>query len=255
MCLQTYLRCGERQSPGLIQRLLCQCDVLNVFRRYAVRVTAAGENKQQQTIALKRAAEMRPLPADGFSLPFGRGFEVALIPEAFCSGGWLLLLNDRFASPLTRRCGCMEGLGGTAGKVLCYKQQAHGHDALFLRHGTKPIPCHFQVRPRFAAPSPCSSPKDETDKHSSLPNPPSSQCTGADLRQDQIALHILGVMDRIWRDAGLEMEMSLYRVLCTGYEEGLIQATILKNKLKPRSFASLLGCKKESRKQLLLIIL
>jgi len=46
---------------------------------------------------------------------------------------------------------------------------------------------------------------------------------GSDLRQDQITLHILGILDRIWKGAGLEMSMSLYNVVSTGWNEGLIQ--------------------------------
>jgi len=139
--LEVYLRYGERAKPGLIQRLLGQRDVLNVFRRYAALAASSadrGGSKQDQSHALKRAAEMVPLPEEGFSLPFGTGFEVTgVLPEKFfvTSSKHLVLMLS------------------------------------FLDASRKPFRSIFKCG------------------------------EGADLRQDQIALHILGVMDRIWRKA------------------------------------------------------
>ncbi|RLN71370.1 hypothetical protein BBJ28_00019094 [Nothophytophthora sp. Chile5] len=47
--------------------------------------------------------------------------------------------------------------------------------------------------------------------------------SGDDLRQDQLVLQILRVMDDLWREAGLELCLSPYACISTGDEIGLIE--------------------------------
>ena len=46
---------------------------------------------------------------------------------------------------------------------------------------------------------------------------------GSDLRQDQLILQLLAVLDRLWTADGLELPLSLYKVVSTGPKEGLIE--------------------------------
>jgi hypothetical protein len=47
--------------------------------------------------------------------------------------------------------------------------------------------------------------------------------SGDDLRQDQLVLQILRVMDDLWREAGLDLCLSPYACISTGHEIGLIE--------------------------------
>lgn len=45
---------------------------------------------------------------------------------------------------------------------------------------------------------------------------------GDDLRQDALTLQLLSTMDRVWKEAGLDLQMSVYGVVATGLDEGFI---------------------------------
>lgn len=47
--------------------------------------------------------------------------------------------------------------------------------------------------------------------------------SGDDLRQDQLTLQLLRTMDRLWKTEGLDLRLSLYSVVSTGNERGMIQ--------------------------------
>ena len=46
---------------------------------------------------------------------------------------------------------------------------------------------------------------------------------GDDLRQDQLTLQILGIMDRLWKEQGLNLDMNAYRCISTGDELGMLE--------------------------------
>jgi len=50
--------------------------------------------------------------------------------------------------------------------------------------------------------------------------------SGDDLRQDMLTLQILKIMDNIWKQAGLDLQLSCYGCLATGNEVGFIQVVL-----------------------------
>ena len=46
---------------------------------------------------------------------------------------------------------------------------------------------------------------------------------GDDLRQDQLTLQILDLMDRLWKEEGLDLHMSAYKCISTGNEIGMLE--------------------------------
>ena len=46
---------------------------------------------------------------------------------------------------------------------------------------------------------------------------------GDDLRQDQLTLQLMRIMDRLWKNAGEDLDMSLYHVVPTGDETGFLE--------------------------------
>jgi phosphatidylinositol kinase/protein kinase (PI-3 family) len=46
---------------------------------------------------------------------------------------------------------------------------------------------------------------------------------GDDLRQDQLTLQILRLMDSMWKEAGMDLGMNAYRCVSTGDEVGMLQ--------------------------------
>lgn len=46
---------------------------------------------------------------------------------------------------------------------------------------------------------------------------------GDDLRQDQLTLQILALMDRLWKQEGLDLHMSAYKCISTGNEIGMLE--------------------------------
>ena len=46
---------------------------------------------------------------------------------------------------------------------------------------------------------------------------------GDDLRMDMVTLQLFQAMQTIWFDNGLQVKMSLYKVLCTGYMQGMLE--------------------------------
>ena len=46
---------------------------------------------------------------------------------------------------------------------------------------------------------------------------------GDDLRQDNLVLQLMKIMDRLWMQNGLNMEMVLYNVIETGHMVGYIE--------------------------------
>eukprot|EP01129_Flabellula_baltica_P007522 TRINITY_DN2937_c0_g1_i3.p1 TRINITY_DN2937_c0_g1~~TRINITY_DN2937_c0_g1_i3.p1 ORF type:complete len:1179 (-),score=257.23 TRINITY_DN2937_c0_g1_i3:21-3557(-) len=51
--------------------------------------------------------------------------------------------------------------------------------------------------------------------------------SGDDLRQDILTMQMFGIMDKLWKDEGLDLGMNLYKVVATGYNVGMIQ--VVKN--------------------------
>jgi phosphatidylinositol 3-kinase len=46
---------------------------------------------------------------------------------------------------------------------------------------------------------------------------------GDDLRQDQLVLQMIGLMDRLFKLVNLDLNLTLYRVLPTSKEQGLME--------------------------------
>ena len=46
---------------------------------------------------------------------------------------------------------------------------------------------------------------------------------GDDLRMDMVTLQLFKAMQSLWFDNGLKLKMSLYKVLCTGHEQGMLE--------------------------------
>ena len=46
---------------------------------------------------------------------------------------------------------------------------------------------------------------------------------GDDLRMDMVTLQLFQAMQTIWFEHGLQVKMSLYKVLCTGYMQGMLE--------------------------------
>jgi len=46
---------------------------------------------------------------------------------------------------------------------------------------------------------------------------------GDDLRQDQLTLQVLSIMDGFWKEDGLDMHMNAYKCVCTGDELGMLE--------------------------------
>jgi phosphatidylinositol-4,5-bisphosphate 3-kinase len=49
---------------------------------------------------------------------------------------------------------------------------------------------------------------------------------GDDLRQDALILQLLKIMNDLWRKEGLEMQMSIYGCISTGFERGLLEVVL-----------------------------
>lgn len=49
---------------------------------------------------------------------------------------------------------------------------------------------------------------------------------GDDLRQDMLTLQMIRIMDRLWRNHGLDMQMSPYLCMSTGNEVGFIEVVL-----------------------------
>ena len=46
---------------------------------------------------------------------------------------------------------------------------------------------------------------------------------GDDLRQDILVLQMIGLMEKLWLRAGLDLKIVTYRCLATGYDEGIMR--------------------------------
>ena len=49
---------------------------------------------------------------------------------------------------------------------------------------------------------------------------------GDDLRQDVLTLQMISLMDKLWRRAGMDLGMTLYGVVATGFERGLLEIVV-----------------------------
>ena len=54
---------------------------------------------------------------------------------------------------------------------------------------------------------------------------------GDDLRQDQLTLQVLSIMDSLWKAEGLDLCLSPYRCIATGDEEGMLEIVLGSNTL------------------------
>jgi len=54
---------------------------------------------------------------------------------------------------------------------------------------------------------------------------------GDDLRQDQLTLQVLGIMDELWRGQELDLKMNAYGCVCTGDELGMLEVVTNSNTL------------------------
>ena len=46
---------------------------------------------------------------------------------------------------------------------------------------------------------------------------------GDDLRMDMVTLQLFQAMQTLWFDNGLNLKMSLYKIICTGYQQGMLE--------------------------------
>lgn len=49
---------------------------------------------------------------------------------------------------------------------------------------------------------------------------------GDDLRQDQLTLQIMNIMDQLWKNDGLDLRMNPYRCVSTGDELGMLEVVL-----------------------------
>ncbi|GFR27702.1 phosphatidylinositol 4,5-bisphosphate 3-kinase catalytic subunit beta isoform, partial [Trichonephila clavata] len=73
---------------------------------------------------------------------------------------------------------------------------------------------------------------------------------GDDLRQDMLTLQMIRIMDRLWKDEGLDLRMIPYRCMATGHRVGLIEvvpdADTIANIQKEKGFTATSAFKKGS---------
>ncbi len=55
---------------------------------------------------------------------------------------------------------------------------------------------------------------------------------GDDLKQDNLILQMFRVFDKLWRESGLDLKMSIYRTLSTGFDVGFIELIDAENNSK-----------------------
>jgi hypothetical protein len=80
--------------------------------------------------------------------------------------------------------------------------------------------------------------------------------SGDDLRQDQLTLQVLRVMDRLWKDEGMDLAMCPYRCCATGFEQGMLEvvgnsatlAGITMNNVTGSGFSKKISATKETMK-------
>jgi len=66
---------------------------------------------------------------------------------------------------------------------------------------------------------------------------------GDDLRQDQLTLQVLGIMDGLWKGKDLDLNMNAYGCVCTGDELGMLEVVTNSNTL-----AGIIGDHQENKK-------